>query len=81
MLAVVAVPEYEFLGLTVRDGILTPDRPFDLPEDCLTDLLGMLTSQGWALDPNWHPSDPQIVLRRQVRTIQSSENSLLISER
>ena len=57
---------YEYIGLSVRDGTLLPDRPVQLPETCLGNLLDMLIGDGWELDPEWHPSDPELTLRRST---------------
>lgn len=59
-------PVYEYLGLLVQNGKLWPDRPVPLPEYCLGDLIEVLSSEGWEIDPEWRPADPNVTLRRQL---------------
>lgn len=59
-------PSYEYVVLSVRDGMLTPDSPAVVPEDPLSTQIGQLVSDGWELDPSWQPADPGLTLRRHL---------------
>ncbi len=49
-------------------GNCGPPGPVQMPADCLGDLLEVLTSEGWELDPDWGPTEPRVTLRRSLPT-------------